>query len=71
MSKLKVDAFPLTSPKVPILEFNENSKSWLVKTSYPNENSVAGVYTVLGVDGSVSEMTLDEAGAIVKEIKVK
>lgn len=52
----------------PIAEYVDGK--WIIKTDYPDPNSLAGSCTVLSADGSISQLTFDDEGYIIREVNV-
>ncbi|MCI0557512.1 MAG: hypothetical protein MN733_03375 [Nitrososphaera sp.] len=74
MIKLITKGIPVhsTNPtRPPYAEYDVKSRTWTIRTSYPDANSCSGSVLVLGADGSVSEITFDNDGFVVSETQIK
>lgn len=71
MPKLDINLMPMKASKLPMASFDEKTHSWVIRTDYPDLNSLAGTMFIFKSDGSVDRVTTDAGGFIIEEIKVR
>ena len=70
--KLKVDELQIlpANPKHPLLVSTKDQKVY-IKTDYPDVDSQAGSMLVIGINGEVSQILLDNEGYVTSEVVLR